>query len=137
MFYAKEGEMKDPTKKRCPPGKRGCGKWFLLTPEFWPKDKTKSTGFGTYCLSCSRKKSLLYARKRRKENPTIITTSTHFRCEKMQAVLSKFECLRRQKAKGRVRRTSRFGNVSVFDKFEECLNCPQGKGIKKEIRALL
>jgi len=68
----------------------------------------------------------------------IVTTSTHFRCEKMQTVISILVCLKRQKEKGTKIRTRGIpatdNNVAPH---YQCLDCPEGKELREKIKALL
>ena len=70
----------------------------------------------------------------------IPSTSTHFRCEAMQAELSVLVCLKRQKDKGYhpITRGIPGGHRSMWVPFYQCIDgCKQGAKVKERIKALL
>lgn len=110
------------------------------------KNKTKPDSLQDYCRTCQRNHN---ANNRRKNGAkvglnteakirAIVTTSTHIRCEPMQAVISILVCLKRQKEKGSKVRTRGIpatdNNVAPH---YQCLDCKEGKELRERIRALL
>ena len=111
------------------------------------KNATKPDKLQDYCKIAQR---LYNANNRRKNGAkvginteakirAIVTSNTHFRCEKMgNAVISILVCLKRQKEKGSKIRTR---GIPATDNnvvpHYQCLDCPEGKELRERIRALL
>lgn len=121
--------------KRCPPGS-GCGKTRPATLDYFYRDCTRVDGLSNYCRECMKKKGRENHAKHVKET---VTTSTHIKCQAMQAELSVLVCLLRQKEKGFRAKTRGIpgGHKNAWVDFFQCLDCKQGKEVKERIKALL
>lgn len=110
------------------------------------KNSSKPDGLQDYCRVAQRNHNtnnrLKKSRKRGIDNDSkirqIVTLNTHFRCEKMQSVISILVCLKRQKEGGfKVRTKGIPATNKNWAPYYQCLDCSDGKELRERIRALL
>jgi len=125
--------------KRCP----HCGPQPLSK---FGKNAARDDGLQDYCRVAQQ----VYNTNNRRKNGAkvglnteakiraIVTSGTHFRCEKMQSVISILVCLKRQKEGGfKVRTKGIPATNKNWAPYYQCLDCSDGKELRERIRALL